>query len=130
MLFSGADVIMGGGHPGYTDDHTERDANYTWIDPGDYSSLIGGKTPFSFIEDRADFEALASADSAATQAECRADIGTQPVFGLAQVAETAERLVAALGRAFQIEGRIEDERQGIELAVSAAIHGRIARPGR
>ncbi|MDQ7774640.1 MotA/TolQ/ExbB proton channel family protein [Paracoccus aminovorans] len=29
-----------------------------------------------------------------------------------------------------LEGRIEDERQGIELAVSAAIHGRIARPGR
>lgn len=102
MLFSGADVIMGGGHPGYTDDHTERDANYTWIDPGDYSSLIGGKTPFSFIEDRADFEALASADSAATQAECRADIGTQPVFGLAQVAETLQERRAG-GTAADVE---------------------------
>ncbi|QFQ89465.1 MotA/TolQ/ExbB proton channel family protein [Paracoccus kondratievae] len=29
-----------------------------------------------------------------------------------------------------LEGRIEDERQGIELAVSSAIHGRIAQPGR
>ena len=29
-----------------------------------------------------------------------------------------------------LDGRIEDERQSIELAVSAAIHGRIARPQR
>ena len=29
-----------------------------------------------------------------------------------------------------LDGRIDDERQSIELAVSAAIHGRIARPQR
>ena len=29
-----------------------------------------------------------------------------------------------------LEGRIEDERHGIELVVSAAIHGRVARPAR
>jgi diguanylate cyclase (GGDEF)-like protein/PAS domain S-box-containing protein len=46
---------------------------------------------------------------------------------LAQVAETAERLVAALGRAFQIEGRIEDGSRGrsetlrIEIGASAGI---------
>lgn len=80
MLYSGADVLMGGGHPRYTDDHVERDADYTWIDAGDYSSLIGGKTPFTFVEERGDFEALAN---------CEVPAGGK-VFGLAQVAETLQ----------------------------------------
>ncbi|MDO4244246.1 MAG: alkaline phosphatase [Actinomyces sp.] len=90
MLYSGADVLMGAGHPRYTDDHTERTADYTWIDPGDYSSLIGGKTPMSFIEQRSQFEALANAGSAATQEQCRATIGSRPIAGIAQVAETLQ----------------------------------------
>lgn len=102
MLYSGADVLMGAGHPGYTDDHTPRTADYTWIDPGDYSSLIGGKTPLSFIEERSQFEALADAGLATTQEQCRAAIGTRPVAGIAQVAETLQERRAG-GTAADIE---------------------------
>ena len=80
MLSSGAHVLMGGGHPKYTDDHTERDATYTWIDAGDFSSLIGGKTPYTYIEERSQFDALAA---------CEVPESGR-VFGLAQVAETLQ----------------------------------------
>ncbi|VEG26019.1 alkaline phosphatase [Actinomyces howellii] len=102
MLYSGAEVLMGTGHPGYTDDHAPRTADYTWIDPGDYSSLIGGKTPLSFIEERSQFEALADAGLAPTQEQCRAAIGTRPVAGIAQVAETLQERRAG-GTASDIE---------------------------
>lgn len=31
MIDSGIDVIMGGGHPNFTDAHTSRASNWTWI---------------------------------------------------------------------------------------------------
>lgn len=87
MLYSGADVIMGAGHPKWTDDHTERTADYTWIDAGDYSSLIGGKTPFTYVQDKADFESLAQCTATAEDPGYAEE---DTVFGLAEVAETLQ----------------------------------------
>jgi alkaline phosphatase len=80
MIDSDLDVIMGGGHPNFTDAHTSRVPNYTWISQADFSRLSAGQTPYRFIENRGDFEALAQGG------------GTVPdrVFGLAQVAETLQ----------------------------------------
>lgn len=79
MIDSGVDVLMGGGHPMYTDAHEPRPADWTWIAQTDYERLSTGATPFSFIDDKADFEALAAGTATPDK-----------VFGLAQVAETLQ----------------------------------------
>jgi alkaline phosphatase len=79
MIDSELDVIMGGGHPYYTDAHTTRPANHTWISQDDFARVSEGETPFSFIDAKGDFEALATAEET-----------PERVFGLAQVAETLQ----------------------------------------
>lgn len=79
MIDSGVDVLMGGGHPLYTDAHEPRPADWTWISQEDYERVSTGGTDYAFVEDRADFEALASGTDA-----------PEKVFGLAQVAETLQ----------------------------------------
>ncbi|MDD7962024.1 alkaline phosphatase [Microbacterium thalli] len=79
MIDSGVDVLMGGGHPLYTDAHQPREANWTWISQHDYERVSTGATPYSFVDDTADFEALAAGTAVPDK-----------VFGLAQVAETLQ----------------------------------------
>ncbi|WP_156754879.1 alkaline phosphatase [Actinokineospora pegani] len=79
MIDSGVDVIMGGGHPNFTDAHTSRPSNHTWISQADFQRLSSQGTDFDFIESRGDFEALAAG----------AEV-PEKVFGLAQVAETLQ----------------------------------------
>ncbi|SDQ76047.1 alkaline phosphatase [Microbacterium sp. cf332] len=79
MIDSGVDVLMGGGHPYYTDAHESRAANWTWIAEDDYQRVASGATPYTFVEDRADFEVLAAGGDV-----------PEKVFGLAQVAETLQ----------------------------------------
>ncbi|POX65601.1 alkaline phosphatase [Microbacterium sp. SGAir0570] len=79
MIDSGVDVLMGGGHPMYTDAHEPRPADWTWIAQRDYERVSTGATPFTFIEDKADFDALAAGTAVPDK-----------VFGLAQVAETLQ----------------------------------------
>ncbi|GAA2667118.1 MULTISPECIES: alkaline phosphatase [Actinosynnema] len=86
MIDSGADVIMGGGHPNYTDAHTSRASNWTWISQDDFQRVSGGGTDFSYVETRSDFEALATATEV-----------PEKVFGLAQVAETLQYNRPGLG---------------------------------
>lgn len=79
MIDSGIDVIVGGGHPNFTDAHTSRASNWTWIGQADFERVSQGATDFSYIETRADFEALAVGE-----------VVPEKVFGLAQVAETLQ----------------------------------------
>lgn len=90
MIDGPLDVIMGAGHPGYDDDHQPRDADYSLISETDLQRLQDGQTDRTFIEDRADFEALATAEDAPTH-----------VFGLAQVANTLQQ-----GRSGESEGQL------------------------
>ncbi|WPF82720.1 alkaline phosphatase [Sanguibacter sp. 4.1] len=90
MIDGPLDVIMGAGHPGYDDDHQPRDADYSLISEGDFQRLQDGQTSRTFVEDRADFEALATTEGGPTQ-----------VFGLAQVANTLQQ-----GRSGDSEGQL------------------------
>lgn len=90
MIDGPLDVIMGAGHPGFDDDHQPRDPDYSLISEGDLQRLQDGQTSRTFVEDRADFEALATAEDAPTQ-----------VFGLAQVANTLQQ-----GRSGESEGQL------------------------
>jgi alkaline phosphatase len=80
MIDGPLDVIMGAGHPGYDDDHQPTTPNYASVSERDFQRLQDGQTERTFIEDRADFEALATAEDA-----------PERVFGLAQVATTLQQ---------------------------------------
>ncbi|MGO3886798.1 MAG: alkaline phosphatase, partial [Mycetocola sp.] len=80
MINSGIDVIIGGGHPGYTDANQSRTAHFgqgSWISESDFQNVSTGKTPFSYIESSADFDRVASGENVPDK-----------LFGLARVAET------------------------------------------
>ena len=79
-LASDLDVVMGAGHPGYTDDHTPAKPNYKYMSTQAWDALVSGATPFAFIEDTADFEALANSSDPPDR-----------VFGVAQVATTLQQ---------------------------------------
>jgi len=90
MIDGPLDVIMGAGHPGYDDDHQPHEADYSLISETDFQRLQDGQTSRTFVEDRADFEALATTEGGPTQ-----------VFGLAQVASTLQQ-----GRSGDSEGQL------------------------
>ncbi|MDR2377827.1 MAG: alkaline phosphatase [Bifidobacteriaceae bacterium] len=80
MIDSGIEVIMGAGHPFYNDDHQLLTTPaYKWISQTDYNRVSQGATDYSYIETKADFEALAQGASVPDK-----------VFGLAQVPETLQ----------------------------------------
>lgn len=80
MIDSGADVIIGGGHPNYTDANTPRASQFgagSWISEPDFSRLASGATDFTYIESKAQFDEVASGVAVPDK-----------LFGLARVAET------------------------------------------
>ncbi len=80
MIDSGVDVLIGGGHPNYTDANTPRASHFgsgSWISQPDFERVTQGKTPFSYIESKSDFEKIAAGESVPDK-----------LFGLARVAET------------------------------------------
>jgi alkaline phosphatase len=79
MIDSGVDVIMGAGHPNYTNDHTTRSSNYSGISKADFDRLSNGQTDFEFIDQKRSFEKLAAGENV-----------PEKVFGLAQVADTLQ----------------------------------------
>lgn len=79
MLRSDVDVIIGAGHPLYDDDHRSAKPKYKYISKGSWKALTGSMTPFTFMETRADFEALAAAEDPPDR-----------VFGVTQVATTLQ----------------------------------------
>jgi Alkaline phosphatase len=74
-------VIMGGGHPLYTDDNQLDDTpDYSWIAEDTFSSLTAGESDFTYFDDDSAFESLANGDVTPDQ----------QYFGLAQVRETLQ----------------------------------------
>ncbi len=85
MIDSGVDVLIGGGHPNYTDANTSRASHFgagSWISQADFARVTQGQTPFSYIESKADFERVADAPERARQAlrprPRRRDVPIQP----------------------------------------------------
>lgn len=80
MIDSGVDVLIGGGHPNYTDANTSRASHFgagSWISQPDFERVTQGQTPFSYVESKADFERVADGQNVPDK-----------LFGLARVAET------------------------------------------
>jgi len=80
MIDSGIDVIIGGGHPNYTDANTARPSYFgsgSWISQGDFNRLVSGQTPCTFIDAKSQFEQIADGQNV-----------PEKLFGMARVAET------------------------------------------
>lgn len=81
-------VIMGAGHPYYSDSNELLDTpSYGYISEESFDKLRDGQSNYTFIEERADFEALTTGDT------------PERVFGIPQVASTLQQ-----GRAVAGEG--------------------------
>ena len=78
-LGSDLDVVMGAGHPLYTDDHATAEAKYKYISKADWAALTSGATPFTFVDDATAFQELTVAADPPDR-----------VFGVAQVATTLQ----------------------------------------
>ncbi len=78
QLRSKLSVIMGAGHPKYTDDNLRRSATYTYLYKSDYRRLVRGTSGFTYLSSKKRFTALTK--------------GSTPkrVFGLARVATTLQ----------------------------------------
>lgn len=80
QLRSKLSVVMGAGHPRYTDNHTRRTTpKYTYLYKADYQRLTSGSSGFSFLTSKTAFEKLAT--------------GATPsrVFGIARVGSTLQQ---------------------------------------
>lgn len=80
QLRSKLSVVMGAGHPWYTDNHNKRgSAKYTYLYKSDYKRLVAGTSGFSYLSSKKAFTKLTS--------------GSTPkrVFGIAQVASTLQQ---------------------------------------
>lgn len=80
MIDSGIDVVIGAGHPNYTDANTSRASHFgagSWISQPDFARLSGGQTPFTYVDSKAQFEQIAAGNNVPDK-----------LFGLARVAET------------------------------------------
>lgn len=80
MIDSGVDVLIGGGHPNYTDANTARSSHFgpgSWISQADFERVSSGQTPFTFVDSRTQFEQIAAGENVPDK-----------LFGLARVAET------------------------------------------
>ena len=79
QLNSKLSVVMGAGHPWYTDNHNKRSsAKYTYLYKSDYKRLARGTSGFTYLTSKKRFKALTT--------------GSAPkrVFGLARVASTLQ----------------------------------------
>lgn len=82
-------VIMGAGHPYYNDSNQKLDTpRFGYISESSFHKLQDGQTDYSFIENKADFEALAAGGDT-----------PERVFGIPQVGSTLQQ-----GRASAVEG--------------------------
>lgn len=80
IIDSGVDVVIGAGHPNYTDANTPRPSRFgqgSWISEADFTRLTSGQTPFTYIESRQQFESVAAGENVPDK-----------LFGLARTSET------------------------------------------
>ncbi len=82
MINGELDVIMGAGHPLYSDDNELlAEPNYGYIGEEEYNRLVEGDTDFEFFDNDEQFESLAAGN---VEENAR-------YFGLAQVASTLQQ---------------------------------------
>jgi len=80
-LTSDMTVVMGAGHPYYDASHNLlATPSYGYISEPDFAALAAGETDFTFVEERAEFEDLATTDAP-----------PERVFGIPQVAATLQQ---------------------------------------
>ena len=73
-------VVMGAGHPWYTDNHNKRSSGrYTYLYQSDYLKLKAGRTGFRFLSALSSFDRLTRGEAPAR------------VFGIARVASTLQQ---------------------------------------
>ena len=72
-------VIMGAGHPEYTDGGVKRDPRYSYIAKEDFDGLRNGVNGWKLVEEKAAFETLTTGDT------------PDRVFGIAQVHSTLQQ---------------------------------------
>lgn len=88
QIHSDLSVIIGAGHPWFTDDHeTRARPDYTYMSEGDYDALVRGSTGFAFYESTSSFEQLAQGET------------PERVFGIPQVASTLQQRRTGTSRA-------------------------------
>ncbi|GIJ30783.1 alkaline phosphatase [Micromonospora qiuiae] len=63
ILDSGANVIMGAGHPYYNDDGQYGSPRYLWLPSDVWTAVQDGATPYTFVDERDDFVALAKGET-------------------------------------------------------------------
>lgn len=78
MLDSGADVIMGAGHPHYDNDARPRPPQFDYLAEGDLARLRSGDTSYTYVESPEQFAALGQGQTPAR------------VFGLARAGSTLQ----------------------------------------
>lgn len=84
QLDSALDVVIGAGHPFYDDNHQPRTkGSFTYISQEDWTRVSSGRTGRTFLQSKADFQALTSGDTPAR------------VFGVPQVGSTLQQARAA-----------------------------------
>lgn len=106
MIAGPLDVIMGAGHPYFDDDNQPIDAGrFDYLSEGAWNKLQDGQTPFTLIEDKGQFEALAAGEDLPEQ-----------VFGLAQVASTLQQ-----ARSGESEGQLPFEVEQNDVASLATM---------
>lgn len=80
QLKSKLSVIMGAGHPWYTDNRNKRSqAKYTYLYKSDYKKLTSGRSGFRYLASKAAFDKLTTGDA------------PDRVFGIARVASTLQQ---------------------------------------
>ncbi len=83
------DVVIGGGHPYFDDDHEPReDPDFTYVSEPDWDRLTAGQTGFDLVEETADFERIAAGEDL-----------PERLFGAVQVGETLQFNRSALAEA-------------------------------
>ncbi|MDF1487067.1 alkaline phosphatase [Tessaracoccus caeni] len=74
------DVVIGAGHPYFDDNHQPTaDSDFGYVSQADWERLTTGKTDYTFIEDKAAFEALTTGQT------------PEKVFGVPQVRSTLQQ---------------------------------------
>lgn len=96
MLDSGANVLMGAGHPRYDNDGHERPPSYDYLSEGDFRAVEAGETPYRFVDHPDEFAALADESLSVTDPpEPLAELldGNPPehVLGLARAGSTLQQ---------------------------------------
>lgn len=106
------DVVLGAGHPEYTDNGTKRESpKYSYISASDYTKLADAQTEWEFIDEKAEFEAVANGQNV-----------PEKLFGLAQAETTLQQNRKNSGTNVVGRDAFNDNVPTLETMTSAALN--------